>query len=522
MIEGKNFIGATYSKKGDSFLQASNPKTNKLLPEKFYITTSQEIEQAFKKAGSAFDQYKNLSGAKKADFLEAIAEEILNLGDELIQRAVAESGLPEGRFQGERGRTVNQIKMFAGLLRDGSWVDARIDRAQPDREPLPKADIRNMLFPLGPVVVFGASNFPLAFSTAGGDTASALAAGCPVIVKSHESHPGTNELVTHAILKAAERTGMPDGVFSSLNGKADVGEKLVKHPSAKAVGFTGSFAAGTAIFKNAAARDEPIPVYAEMGSVNPVFLLDEKLSSDADSIAETYAGSVTLGKGQFCTNPGLLIGIESDNLNTFAKTLGEKLAGYTPDCMLNEGVAKNYRAQRKEILSQDGVEVITSPADEPGLTGAASLAAVKASVFLENDELQEEVFGPFTIVVKCKDSSEMEKVAKKLNGQLTITFMGTEKELIAHAPLINIGREKAGRVIFNNAPTGVEVCPSMQHGGPFPATTDSKFTSVGTGAIRRFARPIAFQDCPEELLPDELKDSNPLGIYRLVDGEFEN
>jgi len=521
MIEGCNFIGSNVSKQGENILQAPDPQNNGKHPEDFFIATDQEIDDALQKAHSAFDVYKNLSGKKKAVFLDAIADEILALGDELINRASAESGLPFGRFQGERGRTVNQLKMFANLLREGSWVEARIDLAQPNREPLPKSDIRNMLFPLGPVVVFGASNFPLAFSTAGGDTASALAAGCPVVVKSHESHPGTNELVSRAILKAAENTGMPDGVFSSLNGKAETGEALVKHPLTKAVGFTGSFGAGTAIFKTAAAREEPIPVYAEMGSINPVFLLEDKLSTETDTLAETIAGSVTLGKGQFCTNPGLLIGIDSDHLQDFATRLGEKLADFTPGCMLNEGVANNYRKSREQVLSQDGVELLTSPNDESEFNGSAALATIKASVFLDNKQFQEEVFGPFTIIVSCENEAEMLKVAQNLHGQLTVTFMGTDNELPKHTSLISLCREIAGRVIFNSVPTGVEVCPSMQHGGPFPATTDSKFTSVGTGAIRRFVRPIAFQDCPDELLPDELKTSNPLGIYRILDGVLE-
>lgn len=521
MIEGCNFIGSTISKNGETVLQAPDPYNNSTHPENFFIATKLEIDQALQKAQSAFDLYKNVPGKQKADFLDEIAEEILSLGDKLINRAVAESGLPAGRFQGERGRTVNQIKMFANLLREGSWVDARIDLAQPEREPLPKPDIRNMLFPLGPVVVFGASNFPLAFSTAGGDTASALAAGCPVVVKSHESHPGTNELVSRAILKAAEKTGMPDGVFSSLNGKADTGAALVKHPAVKAIGFTGSFKAGTSIFKAASEREEPIPVYAEMGSINPVFLLDSKLKNSAKDVAESYYGSVTLGKGQFCTNPGLLIGLDNKNLQTFSKHLADKLDEYIPDCMLNEGVAKNYRSKRKQFLSQDGVEILSSPREETGLSGAAALITIQASDFLSNELFQEEVFGPFTVIVRCKTEKEMQDVALALNGQLTVTFMGTEQELADHASLLSICREKAGRVIFNSVPTGVEVCPSMQHSGPFPATTDSKFTSVGTTAIRRFVRPIAFQDCPESLLPDELKTENPLGIYRMVDGTLK-
>lgn len=521
MIKGTNLIGFDESGNGQNSLQAVNPRKNKPLPEKFYIAQDSDIDNAVDKSLKAFQEYKNLSGRKKADFLESIGNEIMNLGDTLIDRGMSETGLPSGRLQGERGRTVNQLKMFADLLRDGSWVDARIDTAKPDRTPIPKSDIRYMNFPLGPVVVFGASNFPLAFSTAGGDTASALAAGCPVIVKAHESHPGTNELVARAILKAAKNSGMPDGVFSSLNGGPEVGQKLVKHSHVKAVGFTGSFKAGKSIYDLAQQRDEPIPVYAEMGSVNPVFLLKEKLKESAKELASQYAGSVTLGVGQFCTNPGLLIGIDSDELTQFRDQLAEEFRNVEPECMLNSGIAKNYRTKRDEFFSHQDVKVYSNPESEPDTFGSPSLATVQASAFIKNPELHEEVFGPFTLIVTCKDKDELTQVADKLEGQLTITFLGTEKELPEYSSLVSTAREKAGRIIFNGVPTGVEVCPSMQHGGPFPATTDSKFTSVGTAAIKRFVRPVAFQDCPESLLPDELKNDNPLGIYRLVDGELK-
>lgn len=522
MIEGVNFIGQTASKKNSETFQAFNPSENKPLPEAFHIATSSEVDEAIQKAEKAFQSYSRLSGSIKADFLDAIADEILALGDTLINRASAESGLPNGRFEGERGRTVGQLRMFAELLREGSWVDARIDTAQPDREPIPKADIRNMLVALGPVAVFGASNFPLAFSTAGGDTASALAAGCPVVVKAHESHPGTNELVSGAILKAANSIDeIPDGVFSSLNGKADVGQLLVTHPSIKAVGFTGSLNAGRAIFNAAADRDEPIPVYAEMGSVNPVFLLQNKLKNENGELAEQYAGSVTLGKGQFCTNPGLLIAQKGDELNTFTNALGEKLSDFQPSCMLNKGVASNYSKTRDEFLSQPGVTTIQPATNETDLNKSAALATVDAATFLENKSLWEEVFGPFTLIVSCDNESEMKQVASELAGQLTITFMGDDDDLTSHKDLIHLSQQKAGRLIFNGVPTGVEVCHSMHHGGPYPATTDSKFTSVGTGAIRRFTRPVAYQSFLEELLPDELKPGNPLNILRLVDGKYE-
>ncbi len=514
MIEGVNFIGKTESKEGNKSLQGVNPSTNKALEGQFFLATDDEIDKATALATETFQSYSRVAGKVKAHFLDSIAEEILNLGDTLIQRASAESGLPNGRFEGERGRTVNQLRMFAELLREGSWVDARIDTAN--------TDIRNMVFPIGPVVVFGASNFPLAFSTAGGDTASALASGCPVIVKAHESHPGTNELVARAILKAVEITeGIPDGIFSSLNGKADVGQKLVTHPDVKAIGFTGSLKAGNAIYKAAAGREEPIPVYAEMGSINPVFLLNEKLNNSPKKLAEQYSQSVTLGKGQFCTKPGLLIAEKSDGLDKFKSSLAELLDDYEPGYMLNEGIAKNYTDKRDQFLGLDEVTKLTSGADESVLNASAALASVDAPVFLENNKLREEVFGPFTLIVECEDSAQLREIAGNLQGQLTITLMGEDDEFSSNKDLLHLCRQKAGRIIFNGVPTGVEVCPSMQHGGPYPATTDSKFTSVGTGAIRRFVRPVAFQDANDDLLPDELKTDNPLNIWRLVDGTYQ-
>lgn len=515
MIDGKNFVGFTRTQGNSKSLKAFNPKTDEQLAEEFQVADKKDIDQAAEKAHAAFLEYRHYSGEQKADFLEAIADEIMNLGDQLISRASTETALSKGRLEGERGRTCNQLRMFADLLREGSWVDARIDRAQ---EGAP--DVRYMLFPLGPVAVFGASNFPLAFSTAGGDTASALAAGCPVVVKAHESHLGTNELVAGAILKAAEKTKMPDGVFSSLNGKAEVGSELVKHPKIKAVGFTGSFKAGKAIFDTAQKRDEPIPVYAEMGSINPVFLLNDKLSASAEEVAEDYAGSVTLGGGQFCTNPGLIVGTKGEALDQFKSTLSQKLKEADAACMLNPGIAEGYRQKRAELLSQKGIEVLTEPGEESNNDGTAALATITAKEFLGNDVLQDEVFGPFTLVVACDNKKQMLEIARRLEGQLSITFVGKEGELRQHSDLVAISREKAGRIIFNSVPTGVRVCDAMQHGGPFPATLDSKFTSVGTTAIRRFARPVCFQDCPESLLPDELKDDNPLNIYRKVDGEF--
>jgi NADP-dependent aldehyde dehydrogenase len=512
MIKGTNFIGFSTVKNGSGTLKAYDPMDNKELSEEFSIATEDEVNQALEKAQSAFLEYRNFSGEQKAAFLDSIAEGIMELGGELVERASTESGLPTGRIEGERDRTYNQLKMFADLLREGSWVDARIDTGDPD--------VRRMLFPLGPVVVFGASNFPLAFSTAGGDTASALAAGCPVVVKGHESHPGTNELVARIITKAAQETGMPDGVFSSLNGRHEVGEALVKHPLTKAVGFTGSFGGGKAIYDMAQQREEPIPVYAEMGSINPAFLLEEKLSTSAEEIAEEYAGSVFLSVGQFCTKPGLIIGKEGSDLDTFKQALADKLKANAPGCMLNPKIAEGYKAGRDQMLEQPGIEVLAEPVSEEETRGAATVVTTTADNYLSNDKLDQEVFGPFTLIVSCKDDEQVHEVASKLEGQLTVSLVGNEDELIKNKQLVDTCREKAGRVIFNGVPTGVRVCHGMQHGGPFPATTDSKFTSVGTTAIERFVRPITFQDCPEELLPAELKKENPLDIYRIVDDEL--
>ncbi|MEM8906699.1 MAG: aldehyde dehydrogenase (NADP(+)), partial [Bacteroidota bacterium] len=480
----------------------------------------EEIEQAMQLAEQAFQNYKHSSGQKRANFLRTIAQEIEALGDELIHRAMQESGLPEGRLKGERGRTVNQLRLFAQVAEEGSWVEASIDQAQADRQPFPKPDIRKMLVPIGPVVVFTASNFPLAFSTAGGDTASALAAGNPVIVKAHESHLGTNALVALAISKAAQKTGMPEGVFSSLNGTGpDLGQQLVKHPLCKAVAFTGSHAAGKALFDSAAQRSVPIPVFAEMGSINPVFLLQERLEQDAVALAQQYAASVLLGVGQFCTNPGLIIGVDSPALQQFIEILSEAFQQSLPATMLNEKVCVNYNKGRTELLNFPGVQLEgQAPPSEASHQGIATVASVGIQDFLNQPLLQQEVFGPFTLIVRCDAPDDLTTIAQQLSGQLTATIMGSEAELATVASLINGLQDRVGRLLFNGVPTGVEVCHSMHHGGPYPATTDSRFTSVGTDAIKRFARPLVFQNWLPDLLPAALQTDNPLMIWRKVDG----
>ncbi|MEN7549490.1 aldehyde dehydrogenase (NADP(+)) [Rapidithrix thailandica] len=524
-IDGFNYIGTVVCKSGEARFQAVNPQTGQALPTEFFSATLEETDLAMTKAQKAFLQLKKILPAQKARFLEEIAHQIEALGEPLIERAHQETALPTGRLIGERGRTCNQLRMFANLVREGSWVEANIDTAQPERQPLPKPDIRKILVPIGPVVVFGASNFPLAFSTAGGDTASALAAGNPVVVKAHNAHPGTAELVAKAILKAVEICEMPEGTFSMVHDSGyTVGKLLVTHPLTKAVAFTGSLAGGKALFDLANQRPEPIPVFAEMGSINPVFLLEEALAKRAETMGQQYAQSVTLGTGQFCTNPGLLIGVKGAHLNTFIASFSQTLHDIAPSSMLTPQIQKNYQAHLEKALHQNGIDVIASASgtSNPQKSEAQPvIASTEAKVFLNNPTLHEEVFGPYTLLIQCNDTTEMQQVADALQGQLTVTVMAEAEELgETQQTLVTTLEEKTGRLIFNGVPTGVEVCPSMHHGGPYPATTDSRFTSVGTSAIKRFARPLSFQNTPEAILPEALRNQNTQDIWRLVNGEW--
>lgn len=524
MIQGKNYIGGEISAKGKKVFTTFNPKTNSQNTWKFYEASSEEIDLAVKQASEAFKTYRNFSGKQKAAFLIAIAEEIEALGDNLLQVYSLESGLPEGRAQGERGRTLGQLRAFASLLEEGSWVEATIDTAQPDRQPIPKVDLRKMLFPLGPVAVFGSSNFPFAFSTAGGDTASALAAGCPVIVKSHPMHAGTGELVASAVSKAAARTGMPKGVFSNLNSSGlEVGQQLVKHPKVKAVGFTGSIKGGTALYHLANQRPEPIPVFAEMGSINPVVALPSALEEKGAYWAAQYAGSITMGAGQFCTNPGLIVGIKSKGLSDFIDTLGAEISKIDPICMLHPNIHEAYEKNKNELSGQQGVAVVVEySADAQPNFAQQKVLTVEGTTFLDNPTLHREVFGPFSIVVQCSNIKEVNAVLEHLEGQLTGTILGNDADIEKYTESVSALQSRVGRIIFNGVPTGVEVCPSMQHGGPFPASTDSRFTSVGTSSIKRWVRPIAMQNWPQALLPDALKNDNPLKIMRIVNGQHTN
>ena len=484
-------------------------------------STMEEINEAMEKAWQAFLLYRKFSLKQRAGFMHAIAKELENLSDEVLKTAHEETHLPEARLRNEKARTIFQLNNYADACERGEWLEARIDTAIPDRNP-PKPDLRKILIPLGPVVVFGAANFPFAYSTAGGDTACAFAAGCPVIVKAHPAHAGTSEMVANAILKAAENCNMPAGIFAHIHGAGnEVGEALIKHPLAKAVGFTGSFLGGKQLFDWANQRKEPIPVFAEMSSINPVFLLPEKLKRSAVDVAKLYAGSITLGVGQFCTNPGLLIGIDNDDLGTFIQTLGEEIRKTSPGEMLHTGIFKNYVERRANALSQENVETIATSETEPLLNqGTPTVASATAQAFINNPVLHLEVFGPYSIVIRCKDMDEMIAVTRHIEGQLTATLMATENEIKEHSELIDFVKHICGRLILNGVPTGVEVCLSMQHGGPFPATTDSRFTSVGADGIKRFARPICYQNWSNELLPDELKNENPLGMWRTVNDQL--
>ncbi len=514
-LQGTSIIGQHRGQGSESAGKSINPVSNETLEPDYLAATHEELETAVRLAAEAFTTYRNTPGVKKAGFLRAIATNIEASIEDLVVRMPLETGLPEMRVRGEAGRTCGQLRMFAALVEEGSWVDARIDRAQPDRQPLPKVDTRSMLRPLGPVVVFAASNFPLAFSTAGGDTASALAAGCPVIVKAHSSHSGTAELVGLAIRKAVADCALPAGVFSLLYGSGrTVGQGLVRHPSIKAVGFTGSYAGGRAIMDLAAARPEPIPVYAEMSAINPVVILPEAAAAHGDSLAEGLMGSLTLGVGQFCTNPGLVL-IHADAAGQVTRKLSELVAGSSSATMLNSGIGNAYRAGLDRLKSHAQVRTLAEGACAGQANQAVpTLFQTTAADFLSAGDLAEEVFGPATLIVTYVGDAELARLLGSLSGQLTASVHGTDSELAGQSGLVQWLEDRAGRLVFNGFPTGVEVCASMVHGGPFPATSDGRSTSVGTMAIDRFTRAVCYQDCPDVLLPEELREANPTGIRR--------
>ncbi|KIP88654.1 MULTISPECIES: aldehyde dehydrogenase (NADP(+)) [Pseudomonas] len=516
-VNGHNIIGGAYSARGSVKLQSVDATSGETLPYEFVEATAQEVDAAAEAAAAAYPTYRSLSAGKRADFLDAIADELDALGDDFVATVCRETALPAGRIQGERGRTSGQMRLFATVLRRGDFFGARIDRALPDRQPLPRPDIRQYRIGLGPVAVFGASNFPLAFSTAGGDTASALAAGCPVVFKAHPGHMATTALVGAALLRAAEKTGMPKGVFNMIYGGI-VGAALVKHPAIQAVGFTGSLRGGRALCDMAAARPQPIPVFAEMSSINPVIVLPEALKARGAQIAGELAASVVLGAGQFCTNPGLVMGIRSPAFSAFLESLTAKMADQPAQTLLNAGGLESYGKGLAALAAHPGITHL-SGARQEGSQARPQLFKADVGLLLDGDErLQEEVFGPTTIVVEVADEAELLTAMKGLHGQLTATLLTEPGDLPGSEELFALLEQKVGRVLFNGYPTGVEVCDSMVHGGPYPATSDARGTSVGTLAIDRFLRPVCYQNCPDALLPDALKNGNPLGIARLVDG----
>ena len=501
--------------------RATNPATGEMLDPEFIEAGEAEVDVALRAAEAAFPAFARTAPHERAALLRAIADELLELGAALLNRANAETGIPVARLEMERTRTMSQLRLFADLLEEGSWVEARIDSADPARTPAPRPDIRRMLVPLGPVAVFCASNLPLAFSVAGNDTASALAAGCPVVCKAHPGHPGTAELMTRAVERALARCGMSPAVFTLLHGWSHaVGLALAKHPLTQAIGFTGSLKGGRAIFDAAAARPAPIPVYAEMGSINPVFLLPSVLAQRSEALAKGLAQSITVNVGQFCTNPGVLLGVRGDDLDALVRTVGERIAGADAAVMLYDGLRTSFlggldRARKNGAMLRAGGSNGMNK-----FTVAPALLSTDAAHFLAEPALHAELFGPASLVVGAADVSELERIAEALEGQLTASIHGTEQELAENWRLVEILVRKVGRVIFNGFPTGVEMGHAMQHGGPYPASTDSRTTSVGAAAITRFARPVCFQNFPDEALPPALRRRNALGIWRLVNGEM--
>lgn len=471
-------------------------------------------------AAAAFEEYRYTPPAARAAFLEAIAAEINAQREALIETAHAESNLPVARLNGEITRTTSQLQLFATLIKEGSWVEAVIDSARPDNTPA-RPDIRRMLLPVGPVVIFGASNFPFAFSTAGGDTASALAAGATVVIKGHPAHPGTSLMVFEAITNAISKSGMPEYTVQHVTGEGNaIGRELVMHPLTTGVGFTGSFQGGKALLDYAAQRAIPIPVFAEMSSINPVVFYPDALATQTTQLAQTFAASVTLGMGQFCTNPGILLGLKSDALEDFIQQLGTAIAAVAPQKMLHKGICEAYAKGRGHMLETAGVTLVGESVAPAELEAWPSLARTTGKAVLANPALKEELFGPYSLIVECADKTELVAVLKSLHGQLTTTIVGTPTDTAQFRDVITTQSTLAGRVILNNPPTGVEVCAAMVHGGPFPATTDQRFTSVGTSAIRRWVRPVCFQNFTDDMLPDALKAANPLGIWRQVDNQF--
>jgi alpha-ketoglutaric semialdehyde dehydrogenase len=518
MLTGKNYIGLNLSGTGNTTFQSINPATGESLPTVFFEATQDEVDQACVLAERAFPIFQSTSIRERANFLVAIAEEI-DVSLELEEMYCLESGLDTTRFRVERLRTTNQLRSFSAHIQKGYWLEASIDTSQSNNGI--QQDLRRCMEGVGPVVVFGASNFPLAYSTAGGDTASAFAAGCPVIVKSHPMHPGTGELVVQAIIRAAKRTNMPEGVFSNLNSLSfTTGQKLVQHPSVKAVGFTGSYSGGKALFDLSTRRDEPIPFFAEMGSLNPVFLSQKSQTLRSEELSKKLAISITNDAGQFCTKPGLIFIEACMNSEEFINSLGEHIIAMANTTMLGAGILNNFQRTSSDLVKL-GAEAFVRESTGKG-QGTNTLLVVNGNDFLSNPQMHEEVFGPFSIVILCSEIGMIHKCVRSLKGQLTGTIHCEKEEIEKYKSLFELVRQKSGRMIYNGVPTGVRVCGSMTHGGPFPASTDPRFTAVGVDAMRRFLRPVSFQNFPDILLPDCLKDKNILWVPRRINGEMNN
>ena len=519
-LSGRSLAGDQTGDTGRAF-RPLNPANGNELEPVFYSASADDIDRAANLAADAFPVVSALSGRRRAELLRRVADELTSEGDSIIERAQLETGLALPRLQNELGRTTGQLRLFAEVLEEGSWVNARIDEGDPERKPFPRPDVRSMLRALGPVAIFGASNFPLAFSVAGGDTASALAAGNPVIVKAHPAHPGTSELVGKAVQTAARESHLPRGVFALLfDAGIDVGVSLVQHPAVKAVAFTGSASGGKALMRLAANRPDPIPCYAEMGSTNPLFILSQAMRERSAQLAKGVQTSFTMGSGQFCTKPGMVFVPQGESAD-FLQSLGEGVGSLEQFGMLTHGIANKYNQAIQQRLRQRQAELIAGTSNVtngPGAAAPAVVFGVSLSDFLDHPELGEEVFGPTTLLVHYRDESELEAVAERLQGHLTATIHGTTEDLARAHGLIRVLETKVGRIVFNGFPTGVEVNHAMVHGGPFPATSDGRSTSVGSQAILRFVRPICYQDFPHTALPLELQPANPLGIMRLVNG----
>jgi NADP-dependent aldehyde dehydrogenase len=520
-LQGNLLIGRSAVKGRNGALRGFDPAANAPLAPDFGGASLQDADRACALAKDAFSEFRDSALETRARLLEAIADNLLEVGEALVERCMAETGLPRGRVEGERGRTVGQLRMFAGVLRDGGYLDARIDPAMPQRTP-PRVDLRLRHIPLGPVVVFGASNFPLAFSVAGGDTASALAAGCPVIVKAHPAHPGTSEIAGLAVQKAVADLGLHEGVFSLLfDSGREIGQALVADARIKAVGFTGSRAGGQALVKIAQARPAPIPVYAEMSSINPVVLLPAALAARGEAIAQGFAGSLSLGAGQFCTNPGLLLALEGPALDGFVAAAQAAVGGAAASTMLTPGIHQAYVDGVAALESHSAVQPLARGTQGEGLQGQAALFSTTAQAFLAEAALGHEVFGASSLLVRCPSVDDLRAVLAALEGQLTVAIHADPDDYDLARGILPVAEDKAGRVLFNGFGTGVEVGHAMVHGGPHPATSDGRSTSVGSLAIMRFLRPVSYQDTPESLLPDALKTGNPLHIPRRVDGKLE-